>query len=62
MCIIYMLHKMESRRNGNMKNAFEWLENTVSLFEDKPIYCDENSSVSFEEVFDKARRIGTASS
>lgn len=43
-----------------MKNALEWLENTVSLFGDKPIYCDENSSVSFEEVFDKARRIGTA--
>lgn len=43
-----------------MKNVLEWLEITAEKYGQKPIYCDTHSNVSFSQVLDGAKRIGSA--
>ena len=43
-----------------MKNVLEWLEATAAEYPDKIVYEDMTESISFGELFDEARRIGSA--
>jgi amino acid adenylation domain-containing protein len=43
-----------------MKNVLEWLETSAMADEDKPIYCDRESRITFASVLELSRRIGTA--
>jgi amino acid adenylation domain-containing protein len=43
-----------------MTNLLEYLEKTVLEFPDKCAYADENYSLTFREVYEQARSVGTA--
>ncbi len=43
-----------------MKNVLEWLEATAARYPDRIVYEDMTESISFGELYDEARRIGSA--
>lgn len=43
-----------------MLNLLEYLENTAGRFPDKPAFCDKDRTFAFEELWQFARRCGTA--
>lgn len=43
-----------------MKNVLEWLENSESIYREKPIYIENSKELTFQEVLCTSKRIGTA--
>lgn len=41
-------------------SVLEWLEKTADHFPNKPVFCDRDSSVTFTDVFTRAKAIGSA--
>lgn len=41
------------------KNILEYLENTVKKYPDKNAFCDEKESLTFQQIYDQARGIGS---
>ena len=44
--------------NNNIKNVLEWLEQTAERLPDKTAFDDGNEQIRFEDVRDKAQKIG----
>ena len=44
--------------NNNIKNVLEWLEQTAERLPDKTAFDDGNEQIRFEDVRDKALKIG----
>lgn len=42
------------------KNVLEWLEESVNKYPDKVAYLDLNEQVTFKDVMDKAKRVGSS--
>ena len=42
-----------------MKNVLEWLEATVKRYDDKIAYMDQNTGISFSELWQKAKAVGS---
>ena len=41
-------------------NVLQWLENSAEKFADKTAYCDDDGAITFSQVRDNAKRIGSA--